>query len=259
MREKFLKQIVLFVVGKSAEPIAVLLDNKNYVNEFILAKKIDMTINQTRNILYKLSDYGLVSYSRKKDKKKGWYTYFWKFEVLKSLQFLRNLIEKKKEQLENQINNREANQFYLCERCNIEFNESNALLHDFVCDECGSVFVLKNDFKLIKELKRNIERFEKELKDIDLEIEKERSKIEKILEKERKKELKRKEKEKEEKKKARRFLKEKEKKSKKKDIIKKPKMKKNKKIKIKKIVIKKKPEKKQVKKNSSLKTKKSKK
>ena len=85
MLDKFLKEAMSILVGKQGEELVNLLDTKKYVNEFLIAKKLDITINQTRNILYKLSDSGLVSSTRKKDKKKGWYTYFWKIEILKSL------------------------------------------------------------------------------------------------------------------------------------------------------------------------------
>jgi transcription factor E len=170
MLEKFLKDVVIITVGKQAEEIVPLLDSKKHVNEFIIAKKLDITINQTRNILYKLSDYGLVSSIRKKDKKKGWYTYFWKMEKLKALEFLKSIIEKKKEQIQNQIRNRESKQFYVCETCRIEFNEENALLHDFTCNECGNTFTLKDNTKLLRELKRNLTKLEKELEFIEEEV-----------------------------------------------------------------------------------------
>jgi len=70
MLDKFLKEVVVITVGKQAEPIADLLNAKKHVNEFIIAKKLGLTINQTRNILYKISNSGLVSFIRKKDKKK---------------------------------------------------------------------------------------------------------------------------------------------------------------------------------------------
>ena len=105
------------VVGKQTEEIVDLLDSKKYINEFVLAKKLDLTINQTRNILYKISDYGLVSSIRKKDKRKGWYTYFWKIEALKSLEFLKVNLNKKINQFNNQIKSREKKNFYICERC----------------------------------------------------------------------------------------------------------------------------------------------
>ena len=188
MLERFLREIVAITVGKQAEEIVPLLDSKKHVNEFIIAKKLDITINQTRNILYKLSDHGLVSSIRKKDKKKGWYTYFWKLEKSKALDFLKTILIKKKEQIENQIRNRETKQFYVCEICHIEFNEENALLYDFTCNECGNTFTLKDNTKLIKELKRNQIKVEKELEFIEEEVTKEDEKITKEKEKVAKKE-----------------------------------------------------------------------
>jgi transcription factor E len=188
MLEKFLREVVIIAVGKSAEEIAELLNNKKHVNEFIIAKKLDITINQTRNILYKLSDFGLVSSIRKKDKKKGWYTYFWKIEIIKALEFLREIKLKQINLINNQINNRETKQFYICEKCNIEINEENALLQDFTCNECGEIFTLKDNTKLLKELKRNSERINKEISLIDEEIKIENSRLDKDKEKEAKKE-----------------------------------------------------------------------
>jgi len=180
MLEKFLKEAVIIVVGKSAEQIAELLDSEKHVNEFIIAKKMGITINQARIILYKLADSGLVSSVREKDKKKGWYTYFWKIEVLKSLEFLKSILEKNISQALYQKNSREAKQFYICERCNLEFNEENALLKNFTCNECGGVFSLKDNSKILKELNKRVERLNKELVFVEEEIMKEREKLDKV-------------------------------------------------------------------------------
>ena len=80
----FLQEVSNDIAGKQAEEMVPLLFNKKHVNEFIIAKKLNITVNQVRNLLYKLSDHGIVSYIRKKDKRKGWYTYFWRIEPLKS-------------------------------------------------------------------------------------------------------------------------------------------------------------------------------
>ncbi|MGY4884600.1 MAG: hypothetical protein ACP5NZ_03410 [Nanobdellota archaeon] len=187
MLKNFLNEVISIVVGKPAEAIVNLLEGDKYVNEFIIAKKLDLTINQARNILYKISDHGLVSSIRKKDKKKGWYTYFWKIEVLKSLEFLRELVLKNLTQMKNQIKSRETKRFYVCERCNIEFNEENAMLHDFTCNECGEVFSAKDNEKVLREFKKNEEKLENKLKMIDEQIELEKAKLEKIKMKEIKK------------------------------------------------------------------------
>ena len=187
MLKKFLREVVVIIVGKQAEEIADLLNTNKHVNEFIIAKKLNITINQARNILYKISDYGLVSFIRKKDKKKGWYTYFWKIEVLKSLEFLKSILLKKIAQISFQIKSRETKDFYVCERCNLELNEENALLQDFTCNECGAIFTIKDNSKFLRDLKRNLNRLEKELEFIEVEIVKEGEKVEKGKEKVRKK------------------------------------------------------------------------
>ncbi len=187
MLKTFLKEVVALIVGKQAEDIVDMLDGSKYVNEFIIAKKLGITINQTRNILYKISDYGLISSIRKKDKRKGWYTYFWKAEILKSLEFLENMISKKLEQLRNKLKSRETKEFYVCEQCNVEFNAENALLHEFTCKECGNVYTLKDNSKLIKELKKEIGKLEEKLKLVNDEINIEREKLDKKRAKEIKK------------------------------------------------------------------------
>jgi len=188
MLKTFLKEVVVIVVGKQAEDIIDMLDGNKYINEFLIAKKLGITINQTRNILYKISDHGLISSIRKKDKRKGWYTYFWKIEVLKSLEFLVSIINKRREQLKNQIKSRETKEFYICEQCNIEVNAETALLHEFACNECGEVYTLKDNTKMLKELKKEADKLEGRLKLIQREIDKEQEKFDKQRAKEIKKE-----------------------------------------------------------------------
>ena len=181
---ELLREVIEHVIGKPAEEVSELLNNKKHVNEFLIAKKLDITINQTRNILYKISDHGLVSSVRKKDKKKGWYTYFWRIEVLKSLEFLRNILVEKVNQTEARINSRETKQFYICERCSIELSEENALLYNFSCNECGDIFTLKDDSKLIRELKRGLDKIKGKLDLVNEEVARENEKLDKAREKE---------------------------------------------------------------------------
>ena len=184
MLDKFLKEAVSMVVGKAAEDIADLLNSKKHVNEFTISKKLDLTINQTRNLLYKLSEKGLVSSIRKKDKRKGWYTYFWKIEISKTLIFLRDLIGKRKDLIQEQLHNRKTKQYYFCGTCNVEFEEAQALLLNFTCNECGGIFTLEDNSKLIKDLIKNLEKYDQKISEIEVEIEIEMEKLSKIREKE---------------------------------------------------------------------------
>ncbi|OYT36903.1 hypothetical protein B6U91_00105 [Candidatus Pacearchaeota archaeon ex4484_71] len=184
MLDKLLREVVLIVVGKSAEEIATILNSKKYENEFNIAKKLDLTINQTRNILYKISNVGLVTSIRKKDKKKGWYTYFWKFDVLKCLEFLKGRIVRELEDIEQKIHERRTSVFYYCKRCNIEVNEEEALSLNFSCPECGDIFQIKEGASLVKELEKTKAKLNEKLKIVNEEMEKEITRLNKLKEKE---------------------------------------------------------------------------
>jgi len=174
-----LKEVIIDVVGKQAEEIVDLINVPKHVNEFIIAKKMELTVNQVRNILYKLSDKGVVSYIRKKDKRKGWYTYFWRIEILRALEFLREILKRKIYVLNHQIDSRERKVFYVCKTCNVELTEEHALVYDFTCNECGNIFEVQDNSKFIKDMKKNLLKLEKELSSIQEEISIEKEKTDK--------------------------------------------------------------------------------
>ena len=124
MQIRLLKKIVSDVAGTEAEKIVDLLYDKKNVNEFLIAKKLVLTINQTRNILYKLADEGLVTFIRKKDKKKGgWYTYFWTLSTGRSLIKFKEKILKNIEQMQHQLNSRTTKRFFICKLCTGEIGK----------------------------------------------------------------------------------------------------------------------------------------
>jgi transcription factor E len=179
MQIKFLKSIVEHLINKQAILIVDLLAGKKDVNEFLIAKKLGLTINQTRNILYKLSDYGLVSFIRKKDKRKGWYIYFWTLNVYQSLNLFENKMKEELDQAKSQLKSREEKRYYLCKICSIEVTEEAALLNDFTCSECEEVYELSNNQGMIDSLNKTINRLEKEIQLIGKEIKIEEEKMDK--------------------------------------------------------------------------------
>ncbi len=183
-RLELVKQVSV-VSGRNTTPVIEILFEKENVNEFLISKKLGLTINQIRNVLYKLSDYGLVSFIRKKDKKKGWYTYFWTFDSEKAFVLLKKLIEKEIQQLENDLQSRKTKQFYKSPDADIEYNEEKALEYNFICPETGEVMELKDTSKEIKDLSSKITRLKNQIENIDYEISVIRKKNEKKSEKRR--------------------------------------------------------------------------
>jgi transcription factor E len=176
MQVKLLHDFVEEMVGNGTGKIVEILFGKKDVNEFLIAKKMNMTINQVRNILYKLSAEGLVSFVRKKDKRKGWYIYFWTLNTEKCLVKLEQNLIKKIEEYKAILSNRESKRFYVCKSCGIEVNEAKALENGFVCDECAEVYELSENKEVIRDTKTKITKVEKELKLIQEELEKYRKK-----------------------------------------------------------------------------------
>lgn len=171
MQEKLLKDLVKVISGQGSEKIIDVLYKKKNVNEFLIAKKLNVTINQARNILYKLGDEGLVYFNRKKDKKSGgWYTYFWTLDVHKALLNFRERLSKEIEELEKSILEKNSQQFYVCQYCGMEVNEELALTYDFTCPECGEVFQLKNNFESVQDLEKNVSKLKEVHSQVEVEL-----------------------------------------------------------------------------------------
>ena len=173
MLEKFLNEYVSIVAGSGADKIVAILFKKKNVNEFLIAKKLDITINQTRNILYKLADKGLVHFMRKKDLKSGgWYTYFWTLDEYKSLTNYRDALSKEIEQQEEVLMNMKTKQFYICKTCGAEVSDEQALLNEFTCTECGEVYSLKDSEHGVKEVDKLIQKMKDKLVHVQAELDK---------------------------------------------------------------------------------------
>lgn len=171
MQVGLLKNVVSSIAGQPASGIVDLLYGKKNVNEFLIAKKLKLTINQTRNILYKLADEGIVSFIRKKDKKKGgWYTYFWTLNVGKGLNRFKDNLVKSIEEMQSRLNLKRTERFYHCPNCNIESNEETALLYQYTCPECGEVLQLKDKGKEVEQLEKEIAKLGAILNSIEQEL-----------------------------------------------------------------------------------------
>ncbi len=170
MNIEFLKDIALGVGGKNAAFIVEQIVGRKNVNEFLIAKKLGLTINQTRNLLYKLADEGLVSSTRKKDKKKGWYTYFWTFNEDKALILLQRELHKAIERLERDIESRKTKRFYYSPGADTEYTEEKALDYNFICPETGELMELKDNTSAIKQMEVELSKLREKLKEVNSEL-----------------------------------------------------------------------------------------
>ena len=156
--------VVAEVAGEDVIPLVKALKNKKNVSEFKLAEQIKSEINLTRNMLYRLFDYNLVSFIRRKDKKKGWYIYYWTFNSKRIKHIILDLRKKKLEKLKDRLKRENSGQFYICQEKCIRLDFEQATNFEFKCPECGRLLNLDNNAERIEQIKKEIKLLEKESK-----------------------------------------------------------------------------------------------
>jgi len=149
---KYIEDLIFEIGSKEALLVYKQLENKENVSEFLLGEKLKLTINQIRNILYKFDAFNLVKFTRKKDRKKGWYIYFWTF---RKEQLVELLVKKKQERLkliEEQIEKEKNFDYYSCINKCMRMPIETAMDYEFICPECGDLTNPEDNFKRMQKL-----------------------------------------------------------------------------------------------------------
>lgn len=157
------EELVKEVAGEDTVKLVGLLKDQDNISEFKLAEKLRLTVNSVRNMLYRLQAHNLVTSTRKKDKKKGWYIYYWTFNTPQAKSLLKVVKHRKLEQLKERLKTEIQETFYVCPQKCIRFKMENAMDYDFKCPECGTVLQEENNMDFVAKLKTTITELEEEL------------------------------------------------------------------------------------------------
>lgn len=165
--QKQIEEMITEIAGPEGLPVYKALKDKENVNEFLIAEKLHLTINQIRNILYKFDAHNLVSSTRKKDRKKGWYIYFWTFLEDRASQVYVTLKRNRMKHLEVRLEREKAHQFYLCVNRCTRVSVEAAMENQFMCVECGQLMSPEDNTKTINRIEKEIEELEAEVKRLE--------------------------------------------------------------------------------------------
>jgi len=155
--------MVVTIASEEALLVYKALKGKQNVNEFSLVDKLKMTIHQLRNTLYKFDAYNLVTSTRKKDRKKGWYIYFWTFNEAQASRVVVILKKEKLDILKKQFDRESSHQFYLCPNKCTRMTLENAMESQFVCPECGQLLAPEDNGKSLTRIKKEITQLEEDV------------------------------------------------------------------------------------------------
>ena len=162
--DKLVDDFISEVIGKDVLELVQYLKKKNNVSEFKLAERFNLTVNQIRNMLYRLYAHSLVDFTRKKDKKKGWYIYYWDFYLKRALDVALSHKEKRLEVLKSLLKREETGQYFSCPDNDVRLGFEQAIEHGFKCPECDKVLVQDNNSRKIQRLMKTVGELEEEIK-----------------------------------------------------------------------------------------------
>ena len=135
------------------------------IDEFTLADKVKLQINFVRSLLYKLYEYKFVSFSRERDKKKGWFIYSWLAHPERLKEIL--LREKDKKVANLKLQAMDAQQIFYCASCNQNHSYVDAMEYMFFCSKCGTQLEAIETDKIKQKINQKIAQILKEKKELE--------------------------------------------------------------------------------------------
>ncbi len=158
---KIMEGVVDEVAGGDAIPLVRYLKNKKNISEFKIAQVLKAEVNTTRNMLYRLYDNNLVTFIRKKDKKKGWYIYYWTLNP-KSVTHLTQSIRKRRlDGLRERLKREQKGNFYICPAKCMRLDFEQASNFNFKCLECGKLLLVDDNREVIENIRKELSQLEK--------------------------------------------------------------------------------------------------
>lgn len=150
------------VIGEDAIPIIDFLKDKKNISEFIIAEKTKLDMQTTRNILYRLNNFNIATYIRKKDRQKGWYISYWTFNKKRIQELIDKMKKSKLAKLQEQLAREERNKgaFFICSKACARLDFDSATEFEFKCPECGSLLNQTDNTKTIENIRERIKKLE---------------------------------------------------------------------------------------------------
>ena len=164
LSNKIIEATIVDVAGEDVLPLVKFLGNKKNISEFKIADSIKKEINQTRNMLYRLHEANLVSFIRKKDKKKGWYIYYWTFRPKMIRHLIVTLRKENLAKLKDRLAREKSSHFFICQNKCIRLDFDQAMNFEFKCPECGEIMNQEDNLENIRLIEEEIKNIENELK-----------------------------------------------------------------------------------------------
>jgi transcription initiation factor TFIIE subunit alpha len=150
--------------GQEAVTVVKSLKKLGEGTDEIIANDSAIRLNTVRKVLYKLYDHGLVSCTRVRDEKTGWFIFYWRLQPDQLDAFIRSRKKRALDKLKLRLNFERSHSFFTCQTdpdVRVTFEE--AMETSFKCGKCGSQLDSSENAELISGLESRIQKLEAEL------------------------------------------------------------------------------------------------
>jgi len=161
------KDMLEYIAGPEVLPLYKLLKGQTNVSEFKLAEDLKLEVNYVRNLLYRMYDYNLVFFTRKKDKIKGWYIYYWTFNEDRIIDVLIKIEKERIERLSSRVSQDEHNFFFMCQNRCVKLDFDQASDFEYRCPECGEILQQQDNSEAMLRIKLKVKEYEDKLNELE--------------------------------------------------------------------------------------------
>ena len=163
---KLQKDLLEELAGKEGVKIGeYLLNNPNEVTDEELADKTQIKLNLVRKILYKLNENKLAKFRRVRDKKSGWFIYYWTQDFDHIVDLVTIKQRKVLKKLQARLEFERENMFFVCvQHCNDErYSFDEAVELTFTCPNCRGKLEFQHNEEIKNLLEQKIEALKAEI------------------------------------------------------------------------------------------------
>jgi transcription initiation factor TFIIE subunit alpha len=150
--------------GEEAVTVVKSLKKLNEGTDEIIANDCAIRLNTVRKVLYKLYDHGLVSCTRVRDEKTGWFIFYWRLQPDQLDAFIRSRKKRALDKLKQRLDYERDHSFFVCKTdSEIRVTFEEAMESSFKCGKCGNQLDSSENADMITVLESKIEKLEAEL------------------------------------------------------------------------------------------------
>jgi transcription initiation factor TFIIE subunit alpha len=150
--------------GEEAVTVVKSLKKIGEATDEIIANDCGIRLNTVRKVLYKLYDHGLVSCTRVRDEKTGWFIFYWRLQPDQLDAFIRSRKKRALDKLKQRLDFERNHSFFVCKTdpdVRVTFEE--AMETSFKCGKCGNQLDSTDNAELITGVEARIQKLEAEL------------------------------------------------------------------------------------------------